>query len=747
MRRLMWFSIGFALSCGLCAYILPENRMLPLAGVLLLMGLALGILGRDQRPARMAAWALLGCALGFGWFAGFRQHYLSHAIGLDGVTRETVITAADYGWDTSYGTAADGTIELEGRTYQVRFYLNEKQTILPGDRINGEFRFRVTTPDGEKEGTYHQGKGIFLLAYQRGEAACSPGDSDSIRFLPAKLRRNITDIIQGCFPEDVFPFAQALLLGDSTELDYETETAFRISGIRHVIAVSGLHVSILYGLVSAVTFKRRYLTAIIGIPVLGIFAAVAGFTPSVVRACIMVGLMMTATAFNKEYDAPTELGFAALVMLLVNPLTITSVSFQLSVASVAGILLFNAPVLEWLKSVLGVGKGKGLKDRLTRWFSSSVSVTLSAISLTTPLCAHYFGAVSLIGILTNLLTLWAVSFIFYGIMAVCLLSLLTLSGAKLLASVVSWLIRYVLAVAKLCAGVPLAAVYTQSVYIVIWLVFVYLLLAVFILMKKKQPFQLLCCGVLGLCIALLCSWVEPLMDDCRVTVLDVGQGQSILLQSEGRTYLVDCGGDYADAAADLVADTLLSQGITRLDGIILTHYDDDHAAGVEYLLTRMDTDYLFLPDTEDNGVGDTISALTTGQVIRVWENVDVTFGGAKLTIFGPIYSGSSNENSLCILFEAGDYAILITGDRSAFGERMLLRKADLPQVDLLIAGHHGSKTSTSQELLEAVRPYTVIISVGENSYGHPSDEVLERLEKYGCTVYRTDEHGTIIYRR
>ena len=146
-------------------------------------------------------------------------------------------------------------------------------------------------------------------------------------------------------------------------------------------------------------------------------------------------------------------------------------------------------------------------------------------------------------------------------------------------------------------------------------------------------------------------------------------------------------------------------------------------------------------------MGDTISALTTGQVIRVWENVDVTFGGAKLTIFGPIYSGSSNENSLCILFEAGDYAILITGDRSAFGERMLLREADLPQVDLLIAGHHGSKSSTSKELLEAVRPYTVIISVGENSYGHPSDEVLERLEKYGCTVYRTDEHGTIIYRR
>lgn len=743
----MWFAIGFAAACGLCAYILPERWMLPLMAVAFLLCLAVWILGGKGKLPRKIAWALLGCAIGLGWFAGFRQQYLSGAIALDGVTRTAVITATDYGWDTTYGTAADGTLELGGKTYQIRFYVNEKLEIKPGDRVSGEFRFRVTTPDGMEEATYHQGKGIFLLAYQRDWVEITPGAEEDIRFLPARLRRSITDSIQKAFPEDTFAFAQALLLGDSTELDYETDTAFKISGIRHIIAVSGLHVSILYSLLSAVTFKRRYLTAMVGIPVLALFAAVAGFTPSVTRACIMVGLMMTATAFNKEYDGPTELGFAALVMLAVNPLTITSVSFQLSAISVAGIFCFNSPILEWLKKHLGEGKGKGLKARLTRWFSSSVSVTLSATSLTTPLCAYYFGTVSLIGILTNLLTLWAVSFIFYGIMAVCLLSLLSLSGAKLLAGAVSWLIRYVLTAAKLCAKVPLAAVYTKSVYIVLWLIFVYLLLAAFLLMKKKRPFQLLCCGILGLCVALLCSWVEPLTDECRVTVLDVGQGQSILLQSEGRTYLVDCGGDYADATADIVAETLLSQGITRLDGIILTHYDDDHAAGVRYLLTRIDTDYLIIPDTEDHGVGDTITSLTTGQTIRVWEDVDVTFGGAKLTIFGPIYSGSSNENSLCILFEAGNYAILITGDRSAFGERMLLREHDLPRVDLLIAGHHGSRYSTSEELLEAVRPYTVAISVGDNSYGHPSGEVLERLEKYGCAVYRTDENGTIIYRR
>ena len=128
--------------------------------------------------------------------------------------------------------------------------------------------------------------------------------------------------------------------------------------------------------------------------------------------------------------------------------------------------------------------------------------------------------------------------------------------------------------------------------------------------------------------------------------------------------------------------------------------------------------------------------------------MEISLGESKMTVFGPIYSGSSNENSLCILFESQNCDILITGDRSDFGERMLMRNAQLPDVDLLIAGHHGSKHSTSEELLRTVRPETVIISAGEgNRYGHPHEELLQRLTQFGCTVYRTDLHGTIIYRR
>lgn len=185
-------------------------------------------------------------------------------------------------------------------------------------------------------------------------------------------------------------------------------------------AVSGLHVSILFALLTAITFRKRFLTALAGFPTLLLFAAVAGFTPSVSRSCIMCGLMLAALLLNKEYDGPAALAFAAVVMLIGNPLVITSVGFQLSVASVAGIYLFAPGIRKWLVSLFPDNKGKGVRPTLIRWFTASVSITLSAMIFTTPLSAWYFGTVSLVGVVTNLLTLWVISFIFYGLVAVSL---------------------------------------------------------------------------------------------------------------------------------------------------------------------------------------------------------------------------------------------------------------------------------------------------------------------------------------
>ncbi len=741
MKLLVWFAIGFALASWICSWGIGLVWAMILM-ILTAAGIGAALCFRKKLPVlSLAAVILSGCLGGFLWTGLFQIFYLNTAVEMDGQTLTTTIEAADHTEQAEYGYVLDGRILLDGKRYHVRTYLKGNQMLAPGDTVTAPFQFRVTTAGGDEEATYHQGNGIYLIAYQRGDAAYSFAGKVPLKYFSVMLREKITGILENCFPGDAVAFAKALLLGQSDEISYDVDTDFKLSGIRHIIAVSGLHVSILYGFLSVLTAKRRFLTALLGIPVLAVFAAVAGFTPSVVRACIMVGLMMVATAFNREYDPQTALAFSVVVMLLINPLVITSVGFLLSVASVLGIYLFQKPIYAALMGLFG--KAAGIWGEIAHWFSSSVAVTLGATILTTPLSAIYFGAVSLVGVVTNLLTLWVVSFLFYGIIGLCILYLVWQGGAVFLGNLLAWAIRYVLAVADFMAGLPMAAVYTRSPYIVIWLVFLYLLLAAFALGPEKKPWKLVCGAVLGLCLALLLSWTEPLMDECRVTVLDVGQGQSILLQSEGRTFLVDCGGDRDDDTADIIAETLLSQGINRLDGIILTHTDRDHSGALEGLLSRVDTDWLMVPASAQP---DTLPGMV--QVAYVAEDQVCTWGNATLTVISPDFQGDSNENSLCILFQTENCDILITGDRDKAGELRLLRHVDLPELELLIVGHHGSKYSTCQSLLAATSPETAIISVGaDNPYGHPTQEVLDRLEAYGCNIYRTDLNGTIIFRR
>ena len=745
MRKLMWFTLGFGGACALCAYFwITEGLLLPALILAVLFGAFLTA-GSWVKWLRIAAALCLGCAVGLGWFQIYASGYLSLAAELDGKIADVTARCTDYGYQTDYGTAVEGILYLEGKPFRAKFYVTGDIEIEPGDVLTGAFEFRVTTPDGADEATAHQGKGIFLLAYQEEDAELAKLAETPQWAYAAILRHRLTGIIDTCVSEDAAGFARALLLGDRTGIGYGTDTAFKISGISHVIAVSGLHVTVLFALLYNLCCKRRWLVALLGIPSLIFFSAMAGFSPSVTRACIMMVLMILAMLLNREYDGPTELAFSCLVMLFCNPLVITSVSFQLSVGCMIGIFLFQKRINDWLLEKLKKTR-RGM--RIRRWLAGSVSMTLSAMSITTPLSAYYFGTVSLVGMLTNLLTLWIIAFIFYGIMLVCLTGWLWPAVGAVLGQILAWPIRYVLELSELLAEFPLAAVYTESVFVVSWLVFCYVLLTVFLLSRKKRPGTLLCCGILGLCLCVGASWLEPLMDDCRMTILDVGQGQCILLQSEGKTYLVDCGGSDDEESADLAAETLLSQGVFRLDGVILTHYDRDHSGGLPYLLQRVPTDSLFIPDSEDeDDVGQTLAALTDGTVTRVSSNLILSYGDTKLTIYAPVVPDSGNESSLAVLFQGENCDILITGDRSDFGERMLLKTAELPEVDILVVGHHGAKNSACAELLAVTKPKMAAISVGENYYGHPSPETLNRLAAAGCTVYRTDRDHNIVFRR
>lgn len=746
MRKLMWFSVGFTAATFFGAYLILGSMLLLLAGIFGIICVVL-LLPRKDICSRIGVCAL-GAAVGFLYFWGFDQAVLSTARSLDGEDLVIEMEATDYSFHTGYGYAVDGKANIDGKRFSVRLYYPQEETLYPGDTLTANVQLRYTPGDGKKS-TYHKGEGIFLLAYADKEIDVDRTEKLPGKYFPSVLRKRIADRITDIFPENTAPFAKALLLGDDSEISYGDNVAFQKSGIRHVIAVSGLHVSILFSVVYAVTGKRGLLTLLLGIPVLILFAAVAGFTPSVVRACVMQGLVILSIAVSKEFDPPTALAFAALVILMVNPLAATSVSFQLSVGSMIGIYAFSGSIRDYLQNEkrLGVPKGKNLKSKLKRWFVGSVSVSISAQIVTLPLCALYFGMVSVIGILTNLLTLWVVSFIFCGIMAACILSLLWVPLGVFAGWIVSVPIHYVLMISRFLASIPFGVAYTDSLYTVLWIIFTLLLLTIFLLSKKRSVI-LLVTAIIGMyALSLAAAWFEPRLDNFRLTVLDVGQGQCVLLQCKDEAYLIDCGGDNSEHTATTALNVLGAQGISRLDGLILTHYDVDHAGGAVYLSQAMPVSRLYLPDTDDENEIRCYFEEQDIPVTWVSKNASFSCGKGEISLYPAKTESEGNESSMCILFRGENCDILITGDRNISGEGQLLRQANIPNIEVLVVGHHGANTSTGLELLYETKPEIAIISVGENNlHGHPHREVLRRLEKAGCLIRRTDLEGNIIIR-
>ena len=251
--------------------------------------------------------------------------------------------------------------------------------------------------------------------------------------------------------------------------------------------------------------------------------------------------------------------------------------------------------------------------------------------------------------------------------------MLWLPAGQVVGRIVSIPIQYVLRVSSTLSEIPLAAVYTDSVYIVVWLTFVYVLLIAFLCMKKRQPAILAGCIAVSLFASIAMTRLESVRDSYCVTVLDVGQGQSVLIQCKEKTFLVDCGGDTPEKAANTVSMYLLGRGITKLDGLVLTHYDTDHAGGVNALLSRFPVSTIYLPDIyDDNGLRAEIEEQNLDKIEWVRENIQLNLPEGMLSLYAGLQQEDDNESGLCVLFQAENCDILITGDRGFAGEAALM---------------------------------------------------------------------------
>ena len=747
MRRLALLGGGFSLGIFLAQYLLPPALWLPGAGLCLtLTALAAFLLRKTDLPRRRAL--LLGCALaaGLGYNALYTQLVLSPAELLADTEREAVtMTLCEYPEATSYG--AQVTVRLNGLTPGKAVYYGSEALLgrEPGNTVTCDVSFGSARSVRGEEIRSFTAKGVFLLCYRRGEETVETGSAGSLRWLPQRTARAMAERIDEIFSQDSAPFLTAILTGDRSGIPQKAGDDLSEVGLYHLLAISGMHCAYLMELLYLVLGRhRRRLTAFLGLPLLLFYALLSGASPSVLRACVMLSFLLFAPLFGRERDSLTAIFAALLLILLANPFAAASVSLQLSFAAIGGILWVTPKLSDWL------GKGRDL-GAAGRFVTGSVSVSLGAMVFTTPLCAVYFNSLTLISPVSNLLCLWCVGLIFCGGLLAVALSFLWLPLGPVLAFVPGLLVRYLLWMAGLLAKIPYHALYFSNPYLKYWLGLLYLLFGIAWLSREKGKRKwLLSAGLSAACLlyAVYLGSLRYAYGSLNAEVLDVGQGQSVILSSQGDFALTDCGSlnRWKDAGG-IAAEALQSAGCRQLRYLLLTHYDYDHVSGVQGLLARVGAETLLCPP--DGGDTDAQAAIlaaaeANGTEVRfITEETTLPLGEATLTVYPPLGDDSSNERGLVYLVSAGDYDLLITGDIDAEMEQRLIERYDLPDIEALVVGHHGSKYSTSSELLDALRPETAFISVGSNSYGHPSDQAMERLAERDITIYRTDLQGDL----
>lgn len=747
IRRLAWAALSFAAAVFAAHYLVPRDLLLPLAllcGLLTLPALAL----RGKHRQR----AVLLCVF---LALGFVRYWAQWALVIEPAERfagqDRIVTArvTDYpvvhdGYTTVYVRLADET--LPTRNAMFYSYDGDCGGLRPGDFITAEVRLRsAETRLGEKTDAYLS-KGIALRGYFRSGVTVTGRWRASVLYAPKEAAHWLQNRYDEWFPPRTAMFLKALTTGEKSDvyLDPELYVSLSVAGILHVIAISGMHVALLLWAATGVFGYRRGVFAAMGMIVF--FAFMTGGSPSVLRAAMMQILYLLAPALKREPDGVTALSGALFVLLFVNPCAAGSVSLQMSFAAMAGLLLLTPRVYDWFCA--RTRPFRGLSGRIRQKVLLSLSATIGASVCSAPLSALHFGYVSLYGALTNLAAMYTVPACFVGGFIGALLSLVSPWLGKLAGLLLSIPTELTFLAAKWVAKLPYAAVYFSHNGMGWWFAGVYGLFVLSALFRGKRPYRplrLLCLSAVSL-LLLTALTAARYREGATFTAVDVGQGQSIAVMSGDSTVVVDCGGNFNGAAGDETGAYLLGRGRGSVDLLVLTHLHADHANGVTRLMARMPVKRIILRQPADDGNALLPEILEfaekCGTEVSVWsETGEVALDGLDLTLYLPPYKGENH--SIVVRCGVGTYDALILGDVNETADKWLARECELPDGELLVAGHHGAKTSTTDAVLDAFTPETALISVGYNQYGHPAPETLRRLTDRGIEVHQTCQEGTV----
>lgn len=749
MRKLATACLSFSAAVFAANYILPLGSLPWLGALFALSGFGLLLM----RKKRLRGMVISLLALSFG-LASFGAHYLRFSLPakeLEGRTMELSACLLEY--PIVYDDYCSGRVLLqtEGLPRMEAIIYDgsmELQQALPGQSLSFSGKLSPADVRFGQDYDYYNSRDIYLRISLRSTPEIG-GGGPGIRSLPLELNRRLSLLADELFPADTAPFMKSLLLGDRTEFykDQALRLSMSRSGFMHVVAVSGMHIAFLVGFVQLLLGKTRR-GSLLCLCLVWLFVFMTGASHSAVRAGIMQSFLLMAPVLRRENDALTSLSAALGLILFLNPYAAASVSLQLSFGAMAGIMCFA----ERLNGLFTAKLSGGALGGLLRYILGIAASSIAVMAFTMPLMGIHFGYISLLSVITNVLGLWAVSLCFCGGLLACALGALSPALGSLLAWPAAICARYIFALSGLVSGLPFSGLYVENWKDAVWIGLCYAFFALWAFSRVKLRYKLIAPAALSLlCLALLFGADRRLPGESEglISVLDVGQGQCISLISRDDAVMIDCGGTGTlKNAGETAGAYLKKRGIDRLGLLLLTHLHADHANGVTALMELVEVERMIIPESpnDDDGLLEEIltSARSHGtQVEYLRDDRREELGHLSLELFEPGEKGDENERCIMALASFGDYNMLVTGDAPKSAERELMERQGIEDAELYIVGHHGSRYSSSGELLGGIGAETAVISVGYNSYGHPTHETLERLQAYGYNIYRTDLNGTV----
>lgn len=612
--------------------------------------------------------------------------------------------------------------DVEKLEYGSIIKINAQYTEATRDRNYGGFNYK----------TYLRTKKIYGI-FNVEDVEIVKNGSDNIII---KLRKYIKSKLREKLKKENSELAISLIVGDRSHISSEVEDNFKKANLMHMLAISGAHFSYVILIATFISnrLQHKRLGQLIQIIAIIFFMNLTGNTASVVRAGIMSILLIGSSICKRQNDSLNNIAISAIIQIINNPYIIFDSGFMLSYSGVLGIILFYKKISE-------------------RIHFKSIALTISANIFIIPIMIYNFHTISGSFIISNICASWLLGIIIIlEFISLCI-------PIKLLYMILDLLIMMLRKIAEICANIPFAQMYVPR-YAIFFVIVIYILIFCRKLKCRKYVYSFL---TIGVSILLIVNFTDVYQDRMRINFIDVGQGDSCLIRYKGTNIMIDSGGSLSknkdgksyDIGENVLNNYLLNRGITRLDYIMASHFDEDHSQGFVFLLKNMKVKNVIISEQyKTSSIYEQFKQICKKQniqIIYVRSGDEIRIKDLAFKILHPkskenqISENPLNNNAIVCMVKYKNRRILFTGDIEKVAENEMVKEyTNGLKADILKVGHHGSKTSTTKEFLDLINPSVALIGVGQNNkFGHPNEDVIKRLEEKNIQIYRTDEMGEI----